>query len=86
MIQPTDPAYEATLAIRRVPELGDLPVIALTAHALNQERERCLAAGMNDYLVKPVSLKALEKTLEAWRHRAQQDVALEGIDAGREAG
>ena len=83
---PTMDGFEATLAIRRVPELGDLPVIALTAHALNQERERCLAAGMNDYLVKPVSLKALEKTLEAWRHRAQQDVALGGIDAGREAG
>jgi signal transduction histidine kinase/DNA-binding response OmpR family regulator len=63
---PTMDGLAATLEIRRDPRRAGLPVIALTAHALNQERERCLEAGMNDYLSKPVSLKVLEKTLNEW--------------------
>ncbi len=63
---PTMDGFEATRAIRHDPGRGELPIVALTAHALNQERERCLAAGMNDYLAKPVSLKVLEKTLGEW--------------------
>ncbi len=63
---PSMDGFEATSEIRRHAVYADLPIIALTAHALTRERERCLASGMNDYLAKPVSLKALEKTFGHW--------------------
>jgi signal transduction histidine kinase/CheY-like chemotaxis protein len=63
---PSMDGFEATSVIRRNTENADLPIVALTAHALTRERERCLASGMNDYLAKPVSLKMLAKTLAHW--------------------
>ncbi|AHF05492.1 hypothetical protein MARPU_08930 [Marichromatium purpuratum 984] len=44
----------------------DIPIIAMTAHALEEDRERCLHAGMNDYLAKPIDRKALAAALEQW--------------------
>jgi CheY-like chemotaxis protein len=58
--------YEATRQLRKSPLVynnPDVPVIALTANALATDRELCLAAGMNDYLSKPIDQARLEKSL-----------------------
>ena len=55
---------EATTLIRRESQLVDVPIIALTALAMQGERERCLAAGATTYLSKPVKLKQLLATIQ----------------------
>ncbi|UCI08703.1 response regulator [Mesorhizobium sp. B1-1-8] len=59
---------EATAAIRRLEEdTGThVPIVGVTAHALKGDRERCLEAGMDDYLPKPISPRALLEKLERW--------------------
>ncbi|MEI7893452.1 MAG: ATP-binding protein [Myxococcales bacterium] len=59
----------ATQAIRKKLLLLDLPIIAMTAHALESEKQRCLAAGMNDHLAKPVVPEQLARTLARWIQR-----------------
>ena len=44
----------------------DIPIIAMTAHAMQGDKERCLAAGMDDYVAKPISFQALADALEKW--------------------
>ncbi len=60
--------FEATRAIRRNElETGrHVPIVAMTANALEGDREACLAAGMDDYIAKPVQLADLRRVLEAW--------------------
>ena len=57
---------EAARAIRRNDRWRKLPIVAMTAHAMNGDRERCLEAGMNDYLSKPVSPSHLIETVESY--------------------
>ena len=56
--------FEATAKIRALPQGRTLPIIALTAHALSGERERCLERGMSDYLAKPFKAHDLFAAVE----------------------
>lgn len=58
--------YEATRQIRQLPGCVDVPIIALTANALQGDREACLEAGMNDYLAKPFKRLELQQILQRW--------------------
>jgi len=60
--------YEATRRIRQLKnsQKNKIPVVALTANALRGDRDKCLAAGMNDYLTKPLNVELLEATLKKW--------------------
>jgi PAS domain S-box-containing protein len=51
----------------------EIPIIAMTAHALEGDKERCLKAGMNDYISKPVSLQKLAQMLEKWLPKEKMD-------------
>lgn len=63
---PVMDGYEATRQIRQLKHCKKLPIIALTANALQGDREACLNAGMNDYLAKPFKRADLHKVLERW--------------------
>lgn len=62
------PVMDGLTTARQIRARGraNLPLIAITAHAFATDRERCLAAGMNDYLAKPVTLKALGEMVDRW--------------------
>jgi signal transduction histidine kinase/DNA-binding response OmpR family regulator/HPt (histidine-containing phosphotransfer) domain-containing protein len=63
---PVMDGYAATKALRAGERFKDLPIIAMTAHALDAEREACLAAGMNDHVTKPIEVTRLFEVLRAW--------------------
>jgi PAS domain S-box-containing protein len=63
---PVMDGFEASRRIREDLRLLDLPIIALTANAMASDRQRCLDAGMNDFLTKPVNLPELFATLARW--------------------
>jgi two-component system sensor histidine kinase/response regulator len=74
---------EATRALRREPRWRDLPVIAMTANAMAGDRERCLDAGMNDYVSKPIDVDELFGVLRQWV-KAPSGPAHADIAAGSE--
>jgi CheY-like chemotaxis protein len=61
--------FEATRALRAQLAGSKLPIVAMTAHAMAGDRERCLAAGMDDYISKPIVPDALETCLGRWLER-----------------
>ena len=74
--------FTATGHIRAQPRLQALPIIAMTAHALVEERQRCLDAGMNDHVSKPIDPDALFATLTRWvKPRRAQHAAAEARPA-----
>jgi hypothetical protein len=66
--------YETTRQLRKDRRWINLPVIAMTANAMQGDREKCLDAGMSDYITKPVRLEELKAALERW---TQTDMAVQ---------
>ncbi|MGB4994491.1 MAG: response regulator, partial [Nitrospira sp.] len=59
--------FEATALIRKMEgRSAHTPIVAMTANAMQGDRERCLAAGMDDYIAKPVRPKELQAVLDTW--------------------
>ncbi len=63
---PVMDGYEATRQIQALPHMEKIPVIAMTAHAMAEERDACLAAGMIDHVSKPIDTLQLFETLSKW--------------------
>ena len=58
--------YEATKLIRKIEKLKNLPIIAMTANAMQGDREKCIDSGMNDYIAKPLDFNTFYGTLVKW--------------------
>ena len=71
---PVMDGYQATRAIRDGKTKAanpNVPIIAMTAHAMKGDREKCLQVGMDDYISKPISPRKLSKVLEKWLPQAK---------------
>jgi CheY-like chemotaxis protein len=65
MSLPVMNGWEATEKVKSNPDTKNIPVIALTAHAMSEDREKCIAAGCNDFDTKPVDLPRLLEKIKA---------------------
>ena len=66
VMMPEMDGYEATIEIRKNPRWRKLPIIAVTAKAMKDDQDRCLQAGSNDYLAKPIDLDRLFSLIRVW--------------------
>ena len=86
MQMPVMDGLTATRAIRTLPQFADLPVLAMTANAMAGDRERCLAAGMNDHIAKPIAPEDLWVKLLRWiKPRGVGAAAIVGTDGTAQA-
>ncbi|HYN83230.1 MAG TPA: HAMP domain-containing protein [Gemmatimonadaceae bacterium] len=69
VMMPEMDGYETMRAIREKPEFKSLPIIALTAKAMKGDREKCIAAGASDYIMKPVDTDQLISLLRVWLYK-----------------
>ena len=64
---PVMDGFEATKAIRALDRpVSKIPIIAVTANVMEGQRDKCIAAGMNDYLPKPINKDVLRKAVDKW--------------------
>jgi HAMP domain-containing protein/CheY-like chemotaxis protein/signal transduction histidine kinase len=69
IMMPEMDGYETTRAVRELPELRSLPIIALTAKAMKGDREKTIAAGASDYITKPVDTDQLLSLMRVWLYK-----------------
>jgi CheY-like chemotaxis protein len=69
IMMPEMDGFEATQAIRKINSFNKLPIIALTAKAMKGDREKCLEAGMSDYIAKPVNMDQLLSLMRVWLYK-----------------
>lgn len=72
IMMPVMDGYQAMREIRRNPDWAELPIIALTARAMPEEVDRCMEAGANDYMMKPVDIDRLLTLLRVWLFRQEK--------------
>jgi two-component system sensor histidine kinase/response regulator len=83
---PVMDGYQATAEVRAEPRLASLPIIAMTAHAMVEERQRCIDSGMNDHVTKPIDPDTLYQCILKWcpqpreRDSAQATRPAGGVD------
>lgn len=85
MQMPVMDGVTATIQLRTMPKYSNLPVIAMTANALLADRERCMSAGMNDFIPKPIEPDLLWQTLVKWiperQSQGKQDIHTKDVTA-----
>ena len=69
VMMPEMDGYEAMAHIRSQPRFAALPVLALTAKAMKDDRAKCLDAGANDYCSKPIDMSKLTSLMRVWLHK-----------------
>ena len=69
MQMPVLSGVDATLGIRKLPSYSQVPIVAMTANAFTEDRDKCLKAGMNDFVTKPTDPVMLFKTVYRWLNR-----------------
>ena len=72
MFMPNMDGLTATREIRKNPRWQKLPVIAVTAKAMKEDQEKCLAAGASDYLAKPIELERLFSLMRVWMPKLER--------------
>jgi len=69
IMMPIMDGYEAMRRIRSQPRFQHLPILAITAKAMKEDRVKCIEAGANDYLAKPVDIDKLFSLMRVWLYR-----------------
>jgi len=69
IMMPNMNGYDAIQEIRKNPNWAQLPIIAVTAKAMNGDREKCMEAGASDYLTKPINSDQLLSLMKVWMYR-----------------
>ena len=69
IMMPEMDGFTAMRAIRERPDWRRLPIIALTAKAMKDDQEKCMAAGANDYIAKPLDVEKLLSLIRVWMPR-----------------
>ena len=84
MQMPIMDGITATRAIRELPEFASLPILAMTANAMDSDKDKCLEAGMDDYLSKPIKPDDLWKKLLLWIKPREEDEIMVADDVATE--